>query len=318
VVVGIALAMGSVGVLIFFVHHIASSLQASTIVRRIADETLSAIDRVFPEGVGEEAPEGAGRAVIAAVGAGAWQPVRAATTGYVQSLDAGGLLALADEHDLVVRLVAPVGDFVVEGTPVAWTAPHPSATRASAARTNGAGSGPAEPAVRDGAHVARRIAGLLTISAFRTVEQDAAFGVRQLVDIALKALSPGINDTTTAVACVDYLGAVLVRLADRRIEASTRARDGVLRVIAPGPTFESLLRLAVDEIRQNAGGNVGVLARLFAMLSLVASCTASAERRRLIAEQIDLVREAVEGTVTSPHDRERLRARAARHARWRR
>ncbi|HZF68548.1 MAG TPA: DUF2254 domain-containing protein, partial [Gemmatirosa sp.] len=210
VVVGIALAMGSVGVLIFFVHHIASSLQASTIVRRIADETLSAIDRVFPEGVGEEAPEGAGRAVIAAVAAGAWQPVRAATTGYVQSLDAGGLLALADEHDIVVRLVAPVGDFVVEGTPVAWTAPNPAATRAAAARANGPASGPAEPAVRDGAHVkhvAQRIAGLLTISAFRTVEQDAAFGVRQLVDIALKALSPGINDTTTAVACVDYLGA---------------------------------------------------------------------------------------------------------------
>jgi uncharacterized membrane protein len=81
--------------------------------------------------------------------------------------------------------------------------------------------------------------GIFSISRYRTVEQDAAFGIRQIVDVALKALSPGINDTTTAVMCVDYLTAILARLAPRHIPSSHRYEEGELRVIAEGPSFET-------------------------------------------------------------------------------
>jgi uncharacterized membrane protein len=78
------------------------------------------------------------------------------------------------------------------------------------------------------------------------VEQDAAFGIRQIVDVALEALSPGINDTTTAVMCVDYLTAILTQLAPRQIPSSRRYEEGKLRVIAIGPSFESLLSESFD------------------------------------------------------------------------
>jgi len=86
------------------------------------------------------------------------------------------------------------------------------------------------------------------------VQQDASFGIRQIVDIALKALSPGVNDTTTAVMCVDYLGAILDRLAVRGIASPHRLDQGELRVIARGSSFESLLAEAFDQIRKNAEG----------------------------------------------------------------
>ncbi len=118
------------------------------------------------------------------------------------------------------------------------------------------------------------------ISRQRTVEQDAAFGIRQIVDIALKALSPGINDTTTAVMCVDYLAAILTRLAPRRIATPDRLDQGALRVIARGPSFETLLSDAFDQIRQYGGSNLAILLRMLGALQTIASLTASPKRRR--------------------------------------
>ena len=101
-----------------------------------------------------------------------------------------------------------------------------------------------------------------SISRHRTVDQDAAFGIRQIVDVALKALSPGINDTTTAVMCVDYLTTILAWIAPRQIPSPRRYEDGELRVIAKGLSFESLLAESFDQIRSNAEGNVAVISRM--------------------------------------------------------
>ncbi len=299
VVLGIAFAMASVGVLIFFVHHIASSLQASTIVRRVTWETLAAIDRLYPADIGQEAPEGVRASALAAAHEPRWEPVASAATGYVQSIDGPALLRLAETHGLLVRLVPAVGDFVVEGTPIAWAARDARAPAPEDAQAHRVGW-------------RRALLPLLTVSAYRTIEQDAAFGVRQLVDVALKALSPGVNDTTTAVACVDHLGAVLVRLGGRRVEPGLRARDGTVRVIASGPTFESLLALAVDEIRQNARGNVTVLGRLLDVLALVARHAGPGDRRQSVLAHLTLVSDAAEASVPSSHDRAQLRLRAVR------
>lgn len=297
VVLGIVLALAGMGALIFFVHHIASTLQAARIVERVAEETTRAIDHLFPESLAEEASAEARAATEAGLAGLAWQPVAARRSGYLQAVDAEGLLGWAVAHDAVVRLDPAIGDFVVEATPVAWVARARDATGAR----DGAG---------DGEDLDAAVAGRLTVGTYRTVDQDAAFGVRQIVDIALKALSPGVNDTTTAVTCVDWIGALLVRVAGRRLEAPGRAVDGRVRVVARGATFEQLLRLAIDEIRQNAGGNVSVLARLLEMLARVGAATAASARRRLLAEQVRLVAEAAERTVSSADDRARLDARA--------
>lgn len=300
VLVSIALAIVGIGVLIFFVHHIASTLQASTIIARVAAETVAAVDRLFPaergeDGVDDDHPAGS----VAPKGAH-WRPVPAAKTGYIQSVDADGLARLARERECVVRMERDIGDFVIEGTPIASIA---AIAAMSAGRTSDS----------EGNEDAERAVGrAFALSSFRTVQHDPAFGVRQIVDIALKALSPGVNDTTTAATCVDYLGAILVRIANRRIDSVFGERSGTLHIVARGPTFEILLRTMFDEIRQNAGGNVSVLARLLGTIETAAALTRASARRSLLAEQIALVMEVAERSVESEHDRGRLRALAGR------
>jgi len=301
VVLGIVLAIGSVGMLLFFVHHIANALQASTIIHRITAETLTAIERAFPSRRGEAAdeatPDDAGSGD--AIPDGAWQPVGARATGYVQSVDNDGLLELADSLDAVVRIVPAVGDFVIDGHPLAWVAPAHAAGRQVPF---------ASSALRD-------VAGTLKISSYRTVEQDAAFGIRQLVDIALKALSPGINDTTTAITCIDHLGAIMVRVVDRRDVSPARAIAGVVRVIAPAQTFETLLGLSFDEIRRSASTNVSALTRLLTTIGTVASYPMDPDRRTHLDEHLTRIDEAAQH-VPLLSDRTRLleRVDAARAA----
>jgi uncharacterized membrane protein len=138
------------------------------------------------------------------------------------------------------------------------------------------------------------------------VSQDAEYGVQQIVDIALKALSPGINDTTTAINCIDYLGAILARLANRRIETPFRSDGETLRLITRGPTFPAILTVACGQIRRNATGNVDVLVRMLEMLSTVAVRTSDAGRRAAILEEADMLVAVAERTVPELSDRERV------------
>ncbi len=297
VLLAILLAILGIGVLIFFIHHIATTLQASEIVHRVSGEAVRLVDRLYPDPQGAEVPDAEPAAVLAAVAPVDWRPVPARATGYLQFADVDGMLALTREAGLIVRVERTIGEFVVEGLPLAWHAPHPAAGLAG---TDGRSE-----------DVGRRLAAMHTVRAYRTIAQDPAFGIRQLVDIALKALSPGINDTTTAVTCVDHLSAILVRVADRRIEASRRSEDGVLRIVAPGPTFEGLLDLAYTEIRQSADGNASILIRQVETLALIGGATRSAARRGAVLRHLDLVRDAG-AQVRQEHDRDTLGAAVAR------
>ena len=295
VLVGFLLALVSVGVLIFFIHHIASALQASTILERVRRATEAAVRDLFPDEVGEAVDEDSDSlADEEAEMVLDWRPVEARRTGYIQNVDADGLLELAREHGVIIRMDRAVGDFVMTGAPIA----HLSAPR-----------GPLQQHPESQGEIAQSLDALYTISAHRTVEQDAAFGLLQISDIALKALSPGINDTTTAVTCVDHIGALLAGLAKRQVMPRLRRDGSELRVIALGPTFAGLVSLGIDDIRRNAEGNVTVLGRLLDALESVSGFTRNPGRRRVLAAQVDLLGEAVERSVRAPSDREALAAR---------
>ena len=191
----VVLAMGGIGVLIFFIHHIAASIQASSIIASVADETMVAVDRLFPEklgqGPGDDDEDRPGSPSAGAELAG--RPGQ--RNGYIQSVDNAALLRLAREHKTIVRMERGIGDFVVHDTTLASLALE----------------------VPPEKEVIAALQAAYSIDRYRTVYQDCAFGIRQIVDMALRALSPGINDTTTAVMCVDYLTAILARLASRNI-----------------------------------------------------------------------------------------------------
>jgi len=154
-----------------------------------------------------------------------------------------------------------------------------------------------------------RLSAAYAINAQRTTDQDAAYGIRQIVDIALKALSPGINDTTTAVMSLDYLTAILIRLCGRGIESPCRYDDGELRVITRGATFASMVELAFDQIRQNAGGSVAVLTRLVDALHTLEGQTQRPNRRVVLLHQAQALEEVIRRTIPASLDREPVEAR---------
>ena len=287
---GLALAFVGIAFLIYFIHHISLSIQASSIIAAAAEETIAAVDHLFPQGVGDNADDDADGNPAVPLAGQAWSAVGAPKTGYVESVDEDALLAFARKHGTIVRMERGIGEFVVEGTPLASVA------------------GPGGP----DEETAAELNGIYVISRQRTVQQDAGFGIRQIVDVAMKALSPGVNDTTTAVMCVDYLGAILARLAVRGIATPYRLDEGELRVIARGPSFESLLAEAFDQIRQNAEGNVAVLTRQLQALETIAGRTANARRRQALRQQADLIAAVADRTITSPHDGEGVKAASVR------
>ena len=278
---GLILAFIGVAYLVYFIHYISMSIQASRIIATVAHETIAAVDRLFPQELGDDADEDADGDLAMPLAEQHWSSAPAHMTGYVERIDRGALLRWAEEHGTILRMERGIGEFVIEGTPLI-----------SVAGSN-----------RPDVETITKLNSLYFIGRHRTVDQDLGFGIRQLVDIALKALSPGINDTTTAVMCVDYLAAILVRLASRQIATARRLDQGELRVITRGPSFPSLLAEAFDQIRQNAAGNVAVLTRLLQVLETIAGQTPNLRRRQVLRRQGELIVAAAERTITSPHDR---------------
>lgn len=291
------LALAGVVALIFFIHHIASSIQAASIIASVTRETHAAIDRVFPKVEGcapDDSEAAADEPPLAALDARTWYPVPAQVSGYIQAVNEEALLKLARTQRAIVRMERGVGDFAVQG-----------AALGSLALTYPPDQGMIS-ALNRAYHINRH----------RTIEQDPAFGIRQIVDIALKALSPGVNDTSTAIMCVDYLTAILARLCRRCYPPSHRYECEALRVILIVPSFEALLSEAFDQIRGSAEGNVAILARLLSAIETLASLTANPRHRRALDEQVRRIAELTARTLSAPQDRTRIEERVndVRHA----
>lgn len=276
VLAGMGYAFVGIAVLIFFIHHVARSIQASSILARIADDTAAAIDVLFPQ----ELASGPTAAANSAVPPAVWQEVRARRSGYLVSVDGDGLLALARETGRVVRVGPPVGAFVAEGAVLA-------------------GLGGPEPLQRRDAD---RLLACVVLGTQRTVEQDAGFGLQQLVDVALRALSPGINDPTTACMCIDRLGALLARLAGRRMPGPLRFHQGRLLVIAPAPDFETLVDAALEPVVCHSRGDLQVLNRVLDAIAAALAAAAEPQRREAFRRHL--------GTLGAEAARVRPRARA--------
>jgi len=284
VVVALGLAFVGIGYLIFFIHYIAVSIQASSIIGSAARETIAAIDKLFPQELGYDVVDHEYEKQTSIEPECRWQTIASKKTGYIESIDSNSLLEIAEENKIVIRMECGVGEFIVEKTPLF-----------SIAVPNGVEE-----------EVISQLQTTYVIGRHRTVTQDAGFGIRQIVDIALKALSDGVNDTTTAVMCVDYLKAILVRLADRQIPTPLRVSDNTLRVIARGPTFQSLLCESFDQIRQSAAGNTAVLICMLHALEVTAAETTQSHRKELLRQQASLIVEVAEKTLSFQYDRDQV------------
>ena len=282
------LSLGGVGVLIYFIHHIALSIQASSIIASVAEETNSSIDRLLPKEMdqGSDEDEGQNRG-LESLDERSWYPVPAAVSGYIQSVNNAALMNLARDNGTILRMEHGIGAFVVQNTSLV-----------SLALTY-----PPDQQTIDALNAA------YSIGRHRTVDQDPAFGIRQIVDVALKALSPGVNDTSTAVMCVDYLTSILARLAGRQFPPVLYYQGETLRVIAIVPSFEGLLAQAFDQIRSSAEENVAILGRLLGALHTIGSLTIRPSYLRALDEQLQYIAELADRTIEASHDRARLERR---------
>ena len=287
---GFALALGGVGALMFFIHYIASSIQASNIIATVANETIHTIELIFPEKLGQGPAENDDNPTPELLAKWNWQTVPARENGYIQGVDNAALLRVAQDRNTVVRMDRGIGEFVVRDTALVSIAQQ-------------------DPLNHE---TIDALQATFTISRHRTVEQDAAFGIRQIVDVALKALSPGINDTTTAVMCVDYLTAILACLASRRIPSLYRYEENKLRVVAKGPSFESLLIESFDQIRGNAKDNFVIMSRITDAILTLAPLMADPQRRKALLDQVHWIAELAELTLESTHDRARINVQLTR------
>lgn len=278
----VALAAVASVVFIFFIHHISSSIQASELAKAITKETQAALDIEFPL-------QSAAWQISDTTDALAWQPIPATDLGYIQTVDMQALVDLACEHDTIVRMECGVGDFVATG----WTI------------ASVAGSKPPNAEMVD------KINHIYAVDSFRTIDQDAAFGFRQLVDMALKALSPGINDTTTAVTCIEHLSALLSHCAARPAPAPYLLHDGVLRLIAQSHSFACLVSLSFEQIMENAKSNTETLLRLMTGIEKVACCVRDPDRLLPLQAQLDAIAEIIEDEPRTAVTRSQLRHRLA-------
>jgi uncharacterized membrane protein len=243
VVVAILLAITCLACLLYFIHHIATSIQASRVVDRVARETEHVLDVVFPRPLDspplldtiEPGPRGT--------------PVIASRSGYIRTIDESSLLTNAVTSDLLLRIDRTIGQFVMAGTSLLVASPSEH--------------------VADSVRTACLHA--FTIGPARTMQQDVEFGILQIVDIALRAISPAVNDPTTALTCIDQLGSILLVAGQRQPPASTlRDVQGRPRVILRRSSFPRLLDVAFSQIGHYGKADVAVPLRLMRLLGELA------------------------------------------------
>ncbi|MEZ0612069.1 DUF2254 domain-containing protein [Fibrella sp. WM1] len=292
VLAGLLLALGGVAALIFFIHHIAESLQTGTIVRHIFHEMRKAIDQLFPDHVGEpiDEPAETDAALRYSDEEAGWEPVLSTETGYLQRIDTDGLLRWATQHRVVLRIECNMGAFLSEETKL-------FSVRSGMERPD-----------PDEADWPGDVLSYVSVGRHRNVEQDVAFGIQQLVDITLKALSPGINDTTTAIMAIDYLGATVGLLAEREFPARLRSDGQHLRILARTSDFNAYVRLAFDLPRINAKGNHAAFRRLLRALAVVADAACSPDRKPVLAEQAQLLIAYANQTLSTDYEKEQVRS----------
>lgn len=269
VTVGVLLAMFSLGVLIFFIHHIATSIQASQIIANVAGDLERSIERLFPEEIGRgPIRDGSAAALGPEPGETDLHRVASTRSGYVQAIDSSALVVHARTQDVLIRIEARPGVFVRHGSALL-------SLSSAVSRLDS---------------LDRPLHEAFIIGADRTGTQDVGFFISQLVELAVRALSPGINDPETACACVDRLAAGLCQLAGRRMPSPYRYDEhGVLRVIAIPVTFPSMLDAAFDEIERYGRSSVSVSCRLLRALRDLAPCVSAEDDRLALRRHADAI-----------------------------
>ena len=272
--VGILLAFVCVGTLVFFVGHMASRINVDTVIELVSQDVQRAIGRVMldtPPPARPTDPE--------------WrraEPVFDPRRGYLQQLDDKGLADWAAAHGAVLRLLVRPGEFVFPGAAIAAVLPPV-------------------------AGVAEAIDDATAIGGQRVGSVGLDYAVRQLVEVAVRALSPGINDPHTAMSVLERLGAALCDVVPLHLPDGVYLREGRVVLIVPALDYAGLVGAMFDLIRQNAAGSAAVLTRLLEVLTAIVAVERQLSRQRVLSRHADLALHDAERDVATPADLDEVR-----------
>jgi uncharacterized membrane protein len=286
------LLLVDLGVLIYFIHHIAKSIQLPEVIAGIARDLARAIDAEFPLQRADQEDAArltVGRSVSELVqllderGA----VVASSASGYVQFVGYAQLVGIASHTDSVIRLDHRPGHFIATGRPLATVWPGGAAGQVAMALSKAHVTGP-----------------------HRTLMQDPVFAIDQLVEIAIRALSPAVNDTFTAMTCIDWLSAGLGQVSGRTLtEGVYRDRDGRVRLIETDPSYARMVNRAFDKIRQSSRGMPAVIIRMLDALTSIATDAVSPLQIAILLRQGEMIVRAAEESVQEANDLQDIQAR---------
>ncbi len=280
VTLALALLLVSVGALIVFINHMAQSIQEPVILHRESTRTVERLDVLFPEHVGRR-DDGAGTDQEWECPDEPCTAITAAESGYLQSVDGEALWRSGRQERLTMRMEVRLGAFAFPGKPLVsvWPA-H-------------LGQDP---------DVVTAVRRAFVLGTERTPEQDLEYGIVAISDVAIKALSPSVNDPTTAMHCIDRLTEVLGALASRRHpDLRRQSPDGRVRLMVQDTPLERALGVAFDQIRHFGANNPAIANKLLA--AVIDLCNVvPGEDRHVLAAQASAVLRAARREIDDPGD----------------
>jgi uncharacterized membrane protein len=286
VTVALALLLVDLGVLIYFIHHVAKSIQLTEVVHRIAGDLDRAIDDLHARSrSGADAGRQPSTDELHALETDAAE-VPAERSGYLQAFGYADLVQTATANEAVVRLEHRPGHFAVRGRPLAVVWPRSAA-----------------------AAVALTLERSHVVGPHRTLQQDLQFAIDQLVEIALRALSPAVNDTFTALTCIDWLGDGLCKITSVGLpDGLHHDADGNVRVIEARLSYERVVNRAFDKVRQAGRGMPAINIRQLDSLAKIAEYTSTDDQRSVLARQAEMILRSAQEAVPEPEDQRDVRS----------
>jgi uncharacterized membrane protein len=286
IAVAVVMALASLAALIYFIHHFATSIQAPEVVNEVSRELLEALDVFLPREaqVENRVPEAETLAAFQEHPA----EIVSAGAGYVQAIDTKALQRAAEEHDVTLRALCRAGHFVITGEVIVQVLPP----------------------YRLHEDLTAKVREAITLGRLRTTLQDLEFSIDQLVEVAVRALSPGINDPFTAIHCIDLLSEMLGRITHRPLPSPYRFDEaGHLRLITPEAKMANLLDASFNQIRQYGAGSPAVMIRMLEALAAIISQAKRPADLKSLAEHARLVFEAGQANFFADFDKEDLEER---------
>lgn len=280
ILVAILVAIANIILLIIFIHQIAISIQADKVIADISVFISKHVETLFPEKMGEENEKN----IDASATISGYQnhiSIKSPKSGYLQYVDGETLIEIVTQHDMLLKVNHRPGSYLVKGQEVGLLYLQTDL----------------EEGILD--HVLNQ----LVIGKTKTSQQDLEFSINQMVEIAVRALSPGVNDPYTAIACIDNLTATMSYLAQTKFPSKYRFDEaGVLRVIADTIDFEGVLDAAFNQIRQFSGGSTAVIIRLMEALTTIHEFTNKESHTRAVIKHAEMVLRIGQETIKEKND----------------